>query len=283
MLKCNFVLHFNKTPMLKKYFLFALLFLLLCSGCDMFDYHPYDGQITGETGINAKNIARIQEATAGKTTIKFVMMGDSQRYYDETEQFVHEINNRTDIDFVIHGGDMTDFGATEEFMWQRDIMNGLTIPYVALLGNHDCLGNGQSVFNTIFGEENFSFVAGNIKMVCLNTNALEFDYSKPVPDFTFLEQELNAEIPAYEKTIVAMHVRPYSEQFNNNVAWVFQDVIKRFPNLQFCLSAHEHRVQVDDLFNDGIVYYGCPNMDKRSYLVFTVTPDNNYTYEVVEY
>lgn len=268
--------------MRNKYFLY-LFVLSLFSACDMFDSHPYDGQVKGETGINAKNIARIEEATSGKTTIKFAMMGDSQRYYDETEEFVQKINQRDDIDFVIHGGDLTDFGATEEFMWQRDIMNGLKVPYVALLGNHDCLGNGQAVFNTIFGEENFSFLAGDVKFVCLNTNALEFDYSKPVPDFNFIEQELNEERPGHEKTIFAMHVRPYSEQFNNNVAWIFQDVIKRFPNLQFCLTAHEHRVQADDLFNDGIMYYGCANMEKKSYLVFTVNADNTYTYEVVEY
>lgn len=29
------------------------------------------------------------------------------------------------IDFVIHGGDMSDFGVTKEFLWQRDIMNGI--------------------------------------------------------------------------------------------------------------------------------------------------------------
>lgn len=269
--------------MRKNYFLQLIIILSLCSACDMFDSHPYDGKIDGETGMNAKNIIRIEEATAGKTTLKFVMMGDSQRFYDETEEFVQKINERDDIDFVIHGGDLTDFGATEEFMWQRDIMNGLKVPYVALLGNHDCLGNGQEVFNTVFGEENFSFMAGSIKFVCLNTNALEFDYSKPVPDFNFLEQELNDQPAQQEKTIFAMHVRPYSEQFNNNVAWVFEDVIKRFPNLQFCLNAHDHQIQVDDLFDDGVMYYGSANMAKKSYLVFTVTPDNNYTYEVVEY
>lgn len=269
--------------MRKNYLLQLFIILSLCSACDMFDSHPYDGKIDGDTGMNAKNIIRIEQATAGKTTLKFVMMGDSQRFYDETEEFVQKINERDDIDFVIHGGDLTDFGATEEFMWQRDIMNGLKVPYVALLGNHDCLGNGQEVFNTVFGEENFSFMAGNIKFVCLNTNALEFDYSKPVPDFSFLEQELNDQPAKQEKTIFAMHVRPYSEQFNNNVAWVFEDVIKRFPNLQFCLNAHDHQIQVDDLFNDGVMYYGSANMAKKSYLVFTVTPDNNYTYEVVEY
>ena len=39
-------------------------------------------------------------------------MGDSQRWYDETLDFVGEINKRDDIDFVIHGGDMSDFGVT---------------------------------------------------------------------------------------------------------------------------------------------------------------------------
>ena len=34
---------------------------------------------------------------------------------------------------------MSDFGVTDEFLWQRDIMNKLRVPYVALIGNHDCL------------------------------------------------------------------------------------------------------------------------------------------------
>lgn len=259
-----------------------LLSLVFLTGCDMFDYHPYDGEITGETGINAKNIALIQEALAGKDTIKFVMMGDSQRFYDETEDFVAQVNTRDDIDFVIHGGDITDFGATNEFIWMRDIMNGLNVPYVVLLGNHDCLANGEEIFRTIFGKENFSFMAGHTKFVCLNTNALEFDYSHPVPDFQFLERELDKNTEGHEKTVLAMHVRPYSEQFNNNVAWVFQDVITRFPDLQFCLNAHDHHVTAEDLFDDGVMYYGSASMEKKSYLVFTITPDN-YTYEVVEY
>ena len=77
-----------------------------------------------------------------------------------------------------------------EFEKQRDILNRLNVPYVCLLGNHDCLATGKEVFNTIFGDENFSFTAGNVRFVCLNTNALEFDYSEAVPDFSFLEREL---------------------------------------------------------------------------------------------
>jgi len=249
----------------------------------MIEYHPYDGRISGEKKINEKNIERIESACRGKKTIRFIWMGDTQRFYDETEDFVKDVNKRSDIDFVIHGGDVSDFGVTKEFMWMRDIMNKLTVPYVVLLGNHDCLANGEEIFREIFGSVNFSFLAGNIKFICLNTNALEFDYSRPVPDFSFMEKEFEDKRPDYEKTIFAMHVRPFSEQFNNNVAKVFQRFIKEFPELQFCLSAHNHEFAADDLFEDGVIYYGTPNIKKRQYLIFTINPDDTYSYEVAEF
>ena len=166
--------------MIKPYKPLLLSFLCLLMGsCDMIDYHPYDVRINGETDVNAHNIAEIEQKCKDKTTIKFVTMGDSQRWYDETLDFVGEINKRDDIDFVIHGGDMSDFGVTDEFLWQRDIMNKLHVPYVALIGNHDCLGTGEETYRAVFGDPNFSFIAGRVKFVCLNTNAMEFDYSRP--------------------------------------------------------------------------------------------------------
>ena len=153
--------------MMKPYKPLLLSFLCLLMGsCDMIDYHPYDVRINGETDVNAHNIAEIEQKCKDKTTIKFVTMGDSQRWYDETLDFVGEINKRDDIDFVIHGGDMSDFGVTDEFLWQRDIMNKLRVPYVALIGNHDCLGTGEETYRAVFGDPNFSFIAGRVKFVC---------------------------------------------------------------------------------------------------------------------
>ena len=43
----------------------------------------------------------------------------------------------------------------------------------------------------IYGDPNFAFTAGNVRFICLNTNAMEYDYSEPVPDFNFIENELN--------------------------------------------------------------------------------------------
>lgn len=264
-----------------KYYFFSLL-ILLTLGCNLIDVHPYAVKLKGETDINAKNIEIIESSCKEKQTIRFVTMGDSQRWYDETKDFVEHLNSRNDIDFVIHGGDMTDFGVADEFVWQRDIMNGLKVPYVVVLGNHDCLGTGEQTYKKLFGEENFSFIAGRVKFVCLNTNAIEYDYSRPIPDFYFMEREMSERSEEFEKSVIVMHARPLAEQFNNNVARVFHRYATEYPNLQFCTAAHDHRVTAEDIFKDGVMYYGSDCMKRRSYLLFTIKPEG-YDYEVVYY
>ncbi len=119
---------------------------LFFNGCEMIDYHPYDVDIQGKTNLNNKNITKIENNCKDKDTIRFVVMGDTQSRYDDTEDFVNQLNTLDNIDFVIHGGDISDFGMTDEFLLQRDIMNKLDIPYVVLIGNHDCIGNGEETF-----------------------------------------------------------------------------------------------------------------------------------------
>ena len=232
------------------------------------EYHPYDTRINGPTGINARNIARIEAACKGKRMIRFAQISDTQRWYDETEDAVRALNARDDIDFVIHTGDMADFGMRDEFERQR--------------GNHDCLATGERIFNKIFGEVDFAFTAGDVRFVCLNTNALEFDHDTPVPNFDFLERQIDGFPAGAEKTVVVMHAKPYSEQFDNNVAKIFQQTIRQFPNLQFCMNGHGHNFAAEDLFDDGVIYYECDNIDKKTYLLFTIT-EEGYDYERVEF
>ena len=248
----------------------------------MIEYHPYDTRIEGETGLTEKNVRLIEEKTRGKREFRFAMISDTQRRYDETEKVVELLNRRGDIDFVLHGGDVADFGETKEFLWARDFLNKLQMPYVCLLGNHDCLGTGFDVYQKVFGEDNFAFTAGNVRFVCLNTNALEFDYTQAVPDFTYIESQIRQMPGQVTQSVVAMHAPPFSEQFNNNVARVFQAYLKQLPDLQCCIYGHVHSLGETDFFGDGTMYYACPCAKKRIYLLFTITPDN-YTYEVVSY
>ena len=256
--------------------------LLFAGGCDLVEYHPYDTRITGRTGINAANARRIDEACAGRRSIRFALVSDTQRWYDHTRDAVASINRLEGIGFVIHCGDLSDFGATKEFLWQRDILEGLRVPYVCLLGNHDCLGTGEEVFAEVFGPPDFAFTAGPVRFVCLNTNAMEFDYSRPVPDFGFIGRELEHFPSGVGRTVFAMHVQPGEFQFNNNVARVFEWYLNQFPGLECCLFGHGHHMAALDLFGDGVMWYAVSSIEKRQYLVFTVD-EQGHAYETVDF
>uniref|UniRef100_UPI004056F984 metallophosphoesterase family protein n=1 Tax=Alistipes sp. TaxID=1872444 RepID=UPI004056F984 len=251
---------------------------VLFSSCDYFEEHPYATNIHGREAINTHAIARIEEALQGQNNFSFAVISDTQGHYDETEYAVRALNQIPELDFVIHCGDLTDFGMKKEFEFQRDILSHLQAPCVSLIGNHDCLATGEEVFYRIFGPTNDAFTAGNTRFICLNTNAMEYDYATPVPDLEFLDKEIS-ELPAeIERVVYAMHVRPGELQFNNNVKELFQDMLRQSPGSPICLYGHEHTLRVDDLFNDGILYYQCPDISKCCYLLFRFT-EKGYSYE----
>ncbi|WP_299222777.1 metallophosphoesterase [uncultured Alistipes sp.] len=259
----------------------ALCAALLSTACRV-EYHPYDTRIEGRREINSANIARIEAACAERTTIRLALISDTQRHYDETAAAVRALNARDDVDFVIHAGDMTDFGMRAEFERQRDLLERLRVPYVVLPGNHDCLATGERIFTELFGPVDFAFTAGSVRFVCLNTNALEFGHDTPVPNFDFLERQI-ADPPARVRTSVAvMHARPGTEQFDNNVARLFHRTLRQLPGLQCCLNGHGHRFAAEELFDDGIVYYQCDDIGRKAYLLFTLT-EEGYDYERVEF
>jgi len=257
----------------------SCVMLLLLASCDLFEYHPYDTQNFDMTAVNATNIAKMEQQNESSDTLRFVFAGDTQRYYDETEDFVEKINKRDDIDFVIQGGDITDCGLSKEYEWMYDILSKLDVPFVAVIGNHDVLGHGRDVYLEVFGDYNFSFIAHRTRFICLHTNALEFNYATPVPDFEYMSGFLEA-TSKVDRTIVVMHAPPKSDEFNNNSAPMFNYFVEQYKNVSFCLHAHNHQFKINDFFNNDILYYGCEDISKRSYLVFTITSDSySYTLE----
>ena len=261
----------------------AIGFALLLTRCSVIDYHPYDTRLDGATDINARNLARIEANLAGRTSLRFVLISDTQRWYDETKAAVKSINARDDIDFVLHCGDLTDFGVTREFEVQRDILEGLRIPYVALLGNHDCLGTGADVYRHMFGNPDFTFNAGDVHFLCINSNAFEYDYSVDIPNFSFIRNDIETFPSNMRRTVVAMHAQPTSEQFNNNVSELFEYEIRKYPGLAFCMCGHGHHTQVNEWFDDGVLYYECAAAKHREYIIFTLDEEGGYSYETVDY
>lgn len=293
----------------KYIFTVAMLAGCLLTGCDNFEYHPYDVKMNGPVDINMTNIRRIEDKRLSPP-FKFAFITDTQGAINDMADALDIICQRGDIDFIIHGGDQTDFGLPKEFMWCRDMLEKSGIPYVAVIGNHDCLGNGADTFNYIYGAENYSFNVGQVHFVCLNTVALEYDYSHPVPDFGFIKSDSelvksqNYTSPgSITHTVVVMHSQPYDVQFNNNVADPFNHYISQYPGMDadsdivtggaydfmegkrakgFCLNGHNHANDVSDLFGNGILYYQCANIAKRTFFVFTMITDG-YDFEQVDF
>ena len=219
--------------------------VLLLSSCDkVFDIHPYDVKIDGETGINAKQMAIIENKFANKDTLRVAFISDTHLWLADAKDQVADVNKRN-VDFVVHCGDLTDTATNKEFEWSRDILKGLN--------------------------------CGRVKFLCLNTNATEYDYLAAIPNFDWMEEEMKKDSVLFDRTIIIMHAPPYSDQFNNNVCKAFRRYLDFFPGLMCCVYGHNHNDTVIEFYNDGLVFYGIDCAEDRNYRIFTITPDG---YEV---
>lgn len=279
-----------------KHTLYYMAFAILLAGCRNFEYHPYAADVYGRTGISQQSIDEIERICAGRDTIRFAFITDTQGAYDELKDAVEWLASRPDVQFIVHGGDQSDFGLTKEFLWTRDILDRQPRPYLCLLGNHDCLGTGEHTYEVVYGKQNFSLNAAFLHIVGLNTVALEYDYSHPVPDFRFMEDDFTqaqALADSITNTVVVMHAPPHDEQFNDNVANVFEHYVTQYPGLGasdghfpadypdtllaatrrrgFCANGHCHRDDIRQVFGDGVLYYGLTNAADRELLIFTMT------------
>ena len=260
-----------------------LLVVWVWSGCsDLFDYHPYDTRFDGECDINARHVALIEQQCRDKDTLRVAFISDNHGWYSDTKDMINDINRRDSIDFVVHLGDLTDTGTTKEMVWTRDVLGRLGVPYVALIGNHDFLGTGEEVFEKMYGPLDFSFIAGRVKFVCLNTNATEYDHIAAVPNFDFIEEEIHRDSLLFDQTIVCMHAQPYSDQFNNNVAKSFEFYIHLLPRLLCCVNGHGHRNCLDYLYPDSLAYHSVDCPEHRNYTLFTITKEG-YSYETIDF
>lgn len=243
--------------------------VLMLSSC--FDTHPYDVNIKGDKNINANNIQKIQSQFTNKETLRIAFISDTHLWLSEAKDQVADINKRN-VDFVVHCGDLTDTATGKEFQWSRDILQGLNCPFVALIGNHDFLGTGNQTYEVMYGPLDFSFIAGRVKFVCLNTNAVEYNYLAAVPNFDFMETQFTTDTDKFDRTIIVMHAAPYSDQFNNNVCKAFRRYLDFAPGLMFCVYGHDHNDPVTDIYHDGLMFYAIDCAQHRNYRILTLTP-----------
>jgi predicted phosphodiesterase len=114
-------------------------------------------------------------ASAQQKPIKFAFIADT--HYSEGSQSVQDlracirdVNSQNDIDFVIFGGDLTDFGTDEELASVKKMIDSLDIKYYVVAGNHDAKWSesGCNTFRKVFGYEHFDFEYGGWRFIGCN-------------------------------------------------------------------------------------------------------------------
>lgn len=245
-----------------------LLLALVSQACDKFQYSPYEIRLEeDEKNINRRNIDRIEAlGIAPDDTLRFILTADVQGFYEENEAMVQHIRQRQDTDFLLMGGDLTDFGLAKEFKLIHQDFKTVGIPYVAVIGNHDAVNNGQQAFSAMYGDYNTSFAVGNSKFILLNTNYIEFE--KQVPDLDWLEKELAASA-GYDHVFVLTHIPPQNYEFGESKSERYYRLLSQY-GVSYSLHGHNHSFKEYFPYDGKVPYVQTAAAEDREYLVFTV-------------
>ncbi len=255
--------------------------ILIISCSKIFDYSPYVINFDeNERDLNAKNYNRLKSDLAFDSIITIACTGDSHRFYDETEAFVNKVNALDSVDFVLHVGDIADFGLPKQYQWGNGLLEELKVPYFVTVGNHDLVGNGLEAYQAMFGSLDYSFIYQGIKFVLINTNSREFEFNGSVPNLQWLDNELTPSA-AFTKAVVVFHVPPFDVDFDNQLETRFEETLLKHNNVLFTVHGHLHHHSITEPYSDSLVYVNVYGAEHLRFNVITISK-SSYHVETIE-
>lgn len=241
----------------------ALLSVLL-GGCLSFSPHEVP---TSSRSLRAENQAWLEERPEA-ARLRFAVIGDVQRGLDETAVAVERMNEIEDLAFVVQLGDFTDLGLLDEFELMAEVFDGLEVPWFAVIGNHDLLGNGGEIFDTLLGPRNHDFTHQRTRFVFLDTNSREYAFRGFVPDLDWLAARL-APSPDHDRAVVFSHVAPSSHDFDPALREPFVAELAA-AGVALSFHAHEHRYETGEY--QGVPWVIADSAKHRSFLIVDEQP-----------
>src|SRR6476659_6081343 len=136
---------------------------------------------------------------------------------DDLRRTVADINQMTDISFVVITGDITELGTNEEIKRAKQLLDELKIPYYIIPGNHDTgwSESGGDSFIKIFGNDKFSFEYNGIRFLgCASGPYLRMsDGHIPRGAINWLDKELKNVKP--QQPVIFLNHYPIDNSLDN--------------------------------------------------------------------
>lgn len=158
---------------------------------------------------------------------------------EDLQRTVNDINRLEDIDFVIHAGDVTEFGSDAELVMAKSILDKLNKPLHIVPGNHDSnwSESGTNSFLRVFGGETFSFSHNGVQFmgVASGPNMRMSPGQVPRENLTWFLEELKK--IERERPIIFVNHYPMDNSLNN---WFeVLDALRPY-NVKLMLCGHGH-------------------------------------------
>jgi len=248
--------------------LFISIFVL--AGCADFHNSPFTDQI--ESVGDHENL-RQQERLFGNRNgivprddlgIKIALVSDNHNNYNDIDAVVGFLNQRQDLDFVVHTGDMTNSGYNFEYDAFIQKFSRLDAPAFAVIGNHDAIGKGRKIYRKYFGDFNYSFVYQGYHFIFFNNNRLEFIEEGWSLDWLKQELSKNSHLPK----IVFQHINyDNADAFPAEMSAEMKSLYEN-AKVQWVINGHRHVYGFDTI--DGVRYAQVPRMEDASYLILSL-------------
>ena len=196
---------------------------------------------------------------------------------------VKDINGMSDLSFVVHSGDVTEYGSREQLRLAKALLDELRIPCYVVPGNHDTKWSesGGTDFPRLWKADRFVFEHGGYRFIGLHEGPLMKmgDGHWARQDVRWLENVLR-ELPDKNQPVIFITHYPLDDSIDN--WYVVLDLLKRH-NVQAVLCGHGHA-------DHNLLFEGVPGVMGRSNLRasnpaggFNVVEINNGAMSVAEH
>jgi outer membrane protein assembly factor BamB/predicted phosphodiesterase len=177
---------------------------------------------------------------------------------EDLRRTVADINQMTDIAFVVITGDITELGTDAEIKLAKEILDGLKVPYYIIPGNHDSgwSESGGVTFGKVFGYDKFNFEFNGIRFLgCASGPFVRMsDGHIPRDAVVWLDKELKNIDP--QKPVIFLNHYPLDKDLDN---WYEAIDRLKLHNTLAVLCGHGHN-------NHALNFEGIPAVMGRSNL-----------------